>query len=49
MAINLKRNVLRSLVEDVLALDRVRKFTRKAREYKFTYVLLFHLADEEEE
>ena len=48
VAINLKRNVLRSLGADVLTLDRVRKFARKAREYKLTYALLFHLADGEE-
>ena len=48
VAINLRRNVLRSMGSDVLTLNRVRKFARKAREYKLTYALLFHLADGEE-
>ncbi len=32
----------------MLTVDRVRTFSRKAREYKLTLALLFHLADGEE-
>ena len=48
VAINLRKNVIRSLDTDVLTLNIVHKFARKAREYKLTYTLLFHLADGEE-
>ena len=48
VARNLKENVVRSLSSDVLTVDRVRKFAKKAREYKLTYALLFHLSDGEE-
>ena len=48
VARNLKENVVQSLSSDALTVDRVRKFSRKAREYKLTYALLFHLADGEE-
>ena len=48
VAINLRGNVIQSLGTCVLTLNRVRKFARKAREYKLTYALLFHLADGEE-
>ena len=48
VAINQRKNVIQSLGTDVLTLNRVRKFARKAREYKLTYALLFHLADGEE-
>ena len=43
IASNLKENVIRSLDQQVLALNRLRKFVRKARKYKLTYLLLFHL------
>ena len=45
---NLKENVVWSLLTDVLTVDKVRKFARKAREYKLTSALLFHLANGEE-
>ena len=46
IAANLKRNVMKSLDREVvLTVGRVRKFARKAREYKLTYALLFHLSD----
>ena len=48
VTINLRTNVIQSLGIDVLTLNRVRKFARKAIEYKLTYALLFHLADGEE-
>ena len=42
---NLKKNVIKSLDREVITLGRVRKFARKAREYKLTYGLLFHLSE----
>ena len=36
---------MKSLDREVLTLNRMRKFARKAREYKLTYALLFHMAD----
>ena len=46
IASNLKGNVIKLLDQQVLTLNRLRKFARKAREYKLTYSLLFHLSDE---
>ena len=45
IASNLKKNVIKSLDREVITLGRVRKFARKAREYKLTYGLLFHLSE----
>ena len=45
IAKNLTDNVMKSLDREVLTLNRMRKFARKAREYKLTYALLFHMAD----
>ena len=45
VAKNIKQNVLKSLDRSVLTTNRIRKFARKAREYKLTYALIFHLAD----
>ena len=42
VASHLKDNVIKSLDASVLTLNRIRKFARKAREYKLTYALLFH-------
>ena len=42
VASHLKDNVMKSLDASVLTLNRIRKFARKAREYKLTYALLFH-------
>ena len=42
VASHLKDNVMKSLDASVLTLNRIRKFARKAREYKLTYSLLFH-------
>ena len=38
--------MIKSLDQQVLTLNRLRKFARKAREYKLTYSLLCHLSDE---
>ena len=45
VAKNLKANVLKSLDREVLDINRIRKFARKAREYKLTYSLMFDMAD----
>ena len=45
---NLKANVLKLLDRQVLTLNRIRKFVRKARECKLTYALIFYLADNNE-
>ena len=43
IAMHLKANVEKSLDKSVLTLNRIRKFARKAREYKLTYALIIHL------
>ena len=48
IAKNLKQNVLKSLDRSVLTTNRIRKFVRKAREYKLTYALIFHLANDKD-
>ena len=45
IAMNLRTNVLKSIDRSVVTIDRIRKFARKAREYKLTYSLLIHEAD----
>ena len=45
IAMHLKANVLKSLDRSVITINRVRKFARKAREYKLTYSLLIREAD----
>ena len=45
VASNLKQNVIKSLDHEVITKGRIRKFARKAREYKLTYALLFHVSD----
>ena len=45
IAKNLKENVLKSLDRLLLTTNRMCKFVRKAREYKLTYALIFHLSD----
>ena len=45
VAKNLKANVLKSLDREVLDINRIRKFVRKAREYKLTYSLMCVMAD----
>ena len=45
VASNLKQNVIKSLDHEVITLGRIRKFARKARKYKLTYALLFHVSD----
>ena len=47
VSLHLKQNVMRSLDREVITINRMRKFARKAREYKLTYALIFHLADDE--
>ena len=37
--------MLKSLDREVLDINRIRKFARKAREYKLTYSLMFDMAD----
>ena len=44
---NLKRNVVQSLDRGVFTTDRIRKFARKAREYKLTYALIFYMENED--
>ena len=46
VARNLKVNMLKSLDQEVLDINWIRKFARKAREYKLTYLLMFDLSDE---
>ena len=48
IAMHLKENVLKSLDRSVITINRVRKFARKAREYKLTYSLLIHNAGGED-
>lgn len=43
IAMHLKAKVEKSLDKSVLTLNRIRKFSRKAREYKLTYALIIHL------
>ena len=45
IAMKLRTNVLKSIDRSVVTIDRIRKFARKAREYKLTYSLLIHEAD----
>ena len=45
IAKNIKQSVLKLLDRSVLITNRIRKFVRKAREYKLIYALIFHLAD----
>ena len=47
IAKHLKENVLKSLDREVLTINRIRKFARKAREYKLTYSLIFDMNDGE--
>ena len=44
IAKNIKANVLKSLDREVLTTNCIRKFARKAGEYKLTYALMFHMA-----
>ena len=44
IASNLKGNMIKSLDQQVLTLNRLRKFARKARKHKLTYLPLFHLS-----
>lgn len=48
IAMHLKENVLKLSDRSVITINRVRKFTRKAREYKLTISLLIHEADGED-
>jgi hypothetical protein len=41
VAANLRDNVMKSLDRQVITTNRIRKFARKAREYKLTYALIF--------
>ena len=45
--VNLKRNIVQLLDRGVLTTDRIRKFARKAREYKLTYALILYIGDED--
>ena len=47
IAKHLKQNVLNSLNQQVLTVNRIRKYARKAREYKLTYSLIFDINDGE--
>ena len=45
VASRLKGHVVKLLDRSVITINRARKFTRKAREYKLTYSLMIHMAD----
>ena len=48
VAANLRDNVMKSLDRQVITTNRIRKFARKAREYKLTYALIFYLGEDNE-